>query len=271
MRSLLDNETKMLASIKTDKAKEKDLTEFLNHLRSSRGLSDFVTACVRACWETPNILRRAGYSQISSDMSKQRVEFIKSTEKSVSELYEKVNGIYRVAFQMYTLSQFNKRMNLEDKSKLILAAQFELQRFIKQLETTLGIGDISNTWDSSNTKMADVTELSDKVLEYIIHTYDGITAEIVEIMQPKTITTMQPMQEQTFGSGLSDKQTMPFKTVIDGQLDNTDINTNSVVNAQESTSKYNIVDKNTELGDEQQQLAISDEADWDALGAFIGD
>ena len=82
---------------------------------------------------------------------------------------------------------------------------------------------------------------------------------------------MQPMQEQAFGSGLSDKQTMPFKTVIDGQLDNTDINTNSVVNAQESTSKYNIVDKNTELGNKQQQLAISEEADWDALGAFIGD
>lgn len=271
MRELLDNETKMLASIKTDKAKEKDLTEFLNQLRSSRGLSDFVTACVRACWETPNILRRAGYSQVSSDMTKQRVEFIRDTERNISELYKKVNEIYRIAFQMYMLAQFNKRMNLEDKSKTILAAQFELQRFIKQLETTLGISNISNTWDSSNTKIADIAELGDKVLEYIIHTYDGIASEIVEVAQSKAITTMQPVTRQAFEAGLSNNQAMPFETVMDGQLDNTSITTSEIGNAQESTSKYNIVDKNTELGNERQQLAISEEADWDALSAFIGD
>lgn len=272
MIKLLDNDSKMLASIRTDKVKEKDLTNFLNKLRASRGLSDFATACVRACWENPSILRKAGYTQDLSDMTHQRVSFIHSIENEVSEAYKKINAIYDMALQTYVMAQFGKRMNLEEKSKLLLVAQFELQKSVKNIENALGFSGVLNSWDSNNSKLTDIEELGEKIFEYIVHTYAGEVQEIVDFKQSQQVVQVASVIQQQVGQTLSTTHEVKPETIRVGQQDNPMGMVNQGVCTQKPTPEYKEVDKENSLSaGGVQQLKMSDDADWSALDLFIGE
>lgn len=169
--------TKLNSILSLDVQKEKDLINFLERCRDSRRLGDFVTICVRACWENPKLLEECGYTINSRGLTEERIKYFSNLENELNKLASKIDKIYDMALKVYMLSLMGKKLGIEEQSLNTLKAQFILQ---KQLNEFKGILGIENTIYESD-RVLDVQAKADDMLEFIINSYDGIISELREV------------------------------------------------------------------------------------------
>lgn len=171
------DKAKLNSIVSLDTKKEKDLISFLEKCRDSRRLGDFVTICVRACWDNPKILEKSGYNINSNSLTAERIKYFKDIEDKLNNLVIKVNEIYDIAFKVYMLSLMGKKLGIEEQSLNTLKAQFILQKQLNEFRSILGIENLVYESD----KIADIQSKADDILEYIINSYDGIVTELKEV------------------------------------------------------------------------------------------
>lgn len=171
-----DFKVKLNSVLYLDEQKEADIIEQVESLKNRHKLGDFITACIRTCWENPEVFRKAGYSLSQFGLTDSRIKFFSNIERQLNELRAKVDKIYDLSLKTYTLAQFGKRLGLEEKSENCLRATFLIQRQVDELSSILGLSGINNVWESN--KLEVTSTKVDELLEFIIESYESITLEI---------------------------------------------------------------------------------------------
>lgn len=171
-----------IGSISLDTEKDKYIIEFIEKLKNSHKTQEFIKQLLSVAIESPELMNNQvefekvikQFERFSGNLPKD--QFIKSAEKEISNMQNKIDSIYEKVMEMYILSQFGKKNGLEDKSKNKLGAQFILQQQVNSLNKILGT-DINTEFISS--KVKDQTEWADGVLSYILDSYDGLIRETI--------------------------------------------------------------------------------------------
>lgn len=167
---------KLGATISFNKENERDIIAQLESLKKRHKLGEFISNAIRIVFEHPELLEEQDTSLEKFGLTENRQQFFDAISKEVNALKVKVDKIYKIATEIYTLTQFNKKIGLEERAKNILCAQFILQKQTRELCNILGVSQISSTYASE--KLFDINKNVDETLEFIINYYDGIVSEI---------------------------------------------------------------------------------------------
>ena len=169
-----------LGSLNFDPDKDKYIIEFLENLKSSRKLQEFLKVAIEIIVEEPEMLSSKvefenfirSFVQFSGALPKDR--FVQESKREIREMQRKIDSIYEKTMELYMLAQCGKRNGLEDKSKNTMSAQFIAQQQVNSLNKLLGT-DIMTEYASS--KVKDQTEWADKTVAFILDSYDGLIRE----------------------------------------------------------------------------------------------
>lgn len=172
----MDYKLKLGATLSFSGEQERDIVVQLESLKKRHKLGEFISASLRVIFENPEFAKEHGLSLGSYGLSDNRQEFFNAVTKKVNEMNTKVDEIYKMALQTYTLATFNKRIGVDDKSKNILMAQFILQKQMAEMCRILGVDTMGNSYEAN--KLFDVSKNVEDMVEFIINYYDGIASEI---------------------------------------------------------------------------------------------
>jgi hypothetical protein len=131
-----------------DDEQEKDIIVAIEQLNATHKTGQFVSHLLRLALENPDILevkngkceKGAIMRQMdAAGMSYDRKKFFNEVTKEVTEMKKKIDSIYDIAMQTYTLALMDKHLGLEEKSDNTLQASFILERQLKSLQDSLGV------------------------------------------------------------------------------------------------------------------------------------
>lgn len=188
-----------------DEEQEKDIIQLIESLNSSHKTGQFISNLIRLAVDNPELLEVQGgryrSKSIALDyiervgMSNNRRLFMDSMKNEVNTMKNKVDKIYEMTLNLMTLAQMNKYLELDNKSKNIMTANFILEKQLKELQDILGTKD---SVFASN-KIQDVEKIANEALEFIIESYDGIVKEFKQQVEVQTVTNVQtaPVEVQT--------------------------------------------------------------------------
>lgn len=157
---------------------ERDIVVQLESLKKRHKLGDFISSSLRVIFENPDFAQENGLNLNTFGLTDNRKEFFNAVLKKTDDMGFKIDEIYKMALQTYTLATFNKKIGLEDKSKNILMSQFILQKQLSDLCNLLGVDRVGNLYEAN--KLFDISKNVEDMLEFIITYYDGIISEIKE-------------------------------------------------------------------------------------------
>lgn len=206
-----------------DSEKEKDIISTIEKLNSCHKTGQFISSLIRIAFDCPEILKRTNNAVLMGDVLRQieqsgiqkdRAEFFDEITKQSTELKQKVDSVYNMVLQMYTLALMRKQLGLEDKSKNALIASFLLEQQLTELQNILGIR--LDTFESN--KITQVENKAKECLEYILNTYSDIVDELrsgisVPVVNSSVVTTVQAEKCDTIVSHNNTDDKTESKTV----------------------------------------------------------
>ena len=172
-------------SLTFDEEKEKDIVGLIEKMNSSHRTGQFISNMFRVVMDCPEIIEKSGdkesFGKVMNQMeccgaSAIRSKFISEMIKQIEDMKKKVDEIYERSVQLYILSKVGKQIGLEDKNNNILAAQFLLEKQMKELQDTLGVSLKDNVYASN--KLHDTKKIADNAFEYILESYYSIIDEM---------------------------------------------------------------------------------------------
>lgn len=176
-------EIKLGSTLVFDTEKEADLIKLVRTASSQHKLGEILSHLLRIYSENPDKLNESKSSltkliinMSNKGMTPERYSYFKKVDRELSEMRGKVDSIYDMCFEMYSLAQFGKRTGLEGKATNGLMAEFMLEKQLDELTEKLGVDNINNTFTSN--RVGDTKKKSKEVLEYIINSYDNIVDEL---------------------------------------------------------------------------------------------
>lgn len=230
-----DSSRRLGGTLDFDPNREKYIVDKINELSGSGQLSKYLQTLIRLAFETPEAIGRTDKlvnELIALGGTPCAREFFANGNKEIAEMHRKIDEIYNMCLQMYTLCQFGKVTGLEKKVENTAKAEFMLERQVDRLCDTLGIRDM-RLFESC--KITSVESKSADVLEFIINHYDGIVNEIKTEHTPMTITIPQIEQVNTVisksndtketdnsSNNSSDIETKPIDNAVNAQEDDAD-------------------------------------------------
>ena len=119
--------------LRFDPDREGYIVDKLDELSKSHRLSQFLMILIRLAFESPESIGRSERLIDSLDrmgMTPCAKEFFDQGRQEIASMQQKVDAIYEMCLQMYTLSQFGKTIGLEEKSKNMARAEFMCERQI---------------------------------------------------------------------------------------------------------------------------------------------
>ena len=182
-------------SLTFDAEKEADIIEFIEKLNSGHKTGQFISTLFRIAVDCPEILNKSNNSYALSAMVNQmnysglsaiRKKFVSEIVRQIDDMKAKVDSIYEKSVHIYMLGKMGKQLELDNKNDNILAAQFILERQLKELQDTLGVSLKDNVYASN--KLQNTKDVGDAAFEYIIESYYNIINEMKSnIMASKSL------------------------------------------------------------------------------------
>lgn len=259
-----------------DEEQEKDIIDVINNLNSRHKMGQFVSSLIRIALENPEMLNykdgRYENGAILNQMEKlgisyDRAVFFNKVTKEVNDMKNKVDKMYDMVMNMYILSQMGKHLGLEEKSENMLTANFLLEKQVKELQDTLGVGLNSSLFASNKTE--DTKKRAEDALEYILNTYDGIVTELnkrfeVQKIELPAITVGQPSGE-VGQSGAIGNVVVGQQNMQSGQQSGAVATTQTV-----DDTKADKLEDLLNLNKEEDEYIDFGDADLGALDNFFG-
>ena len=182
-------------SLTFDAEKEADIVEFIEKLNSGHKTGQFISTLFRIAIDCPEILNKTNNSYALSTAVNQmnysglsaiRKKFVSEIVRQIDDMKAKVDSIYEKSVHIYMLGKMGKQLELDNKNDNILAAQFILERQLKELQDTLGVSLKDNVYASN--KLQNTKDVGDAAFEYIIESYYNIINEMKSnIMASKSL------------------------------------------------------------------------------------
>lgn len=254
---------KLGATISFNKENERDIVAQLESLKKRHKLGEFISNAIRIVFEHPELLEEQDTSLEKFGLTDNRQQFFDAISKEVNSLRVKVDKIYKIATEIYTLTQFNKKIGLEERAKNILCAQFILQKQTRELCNILGVSQINSTYASE--KLFDIKKNVDETLEFIINYYDGIVSEIK--------TSVSGMDEQ-------ERKLLELKKSLKELEDSKYVQNVVSQNTQDKKEKVEVVaEKENKVEEEPEEITedseidgfdLAENADLAGMADFLG-
>lgn len=270
---MADHEIRLGAALKFDTEKEKDIIANVEELASHRKLGEFITTSIKIMMDNPELFRKYSSDIREYGISYERDRFFKQLDSRVSEMRKKIDSIYDMAYKVYTLALFGKRLGLDKRAESIMQAQFVLQRQTDAIVKELGLTSGGFTYDSN--KMEDIANRADSVLEYILDSYDSIIAELrssITVVGPMVVSQQSHVENRGDGSSV-------LRQPVVGEASNTINNIQNDNNNNQRKNQGSSYDNSSNLttgpvGDEMEDEVIDfggDGVDLSNLSSFLGD
>ena len=187
-----------------DDEQEQDIVKFIEELKKSHRIGQFLATIIRIVYDNPEILDKSNGQILDGPtvkkvndlgMSANRYQFMKSITKEVDDMKIKVDKVYELVSKTYELGLMGNHLAIDKKAKNDVLASFILQKQVKDLQDALGIQLTSSVFASNKTK--DLDEFAQEALEYIINSYSNIIGEIKQIKDTQQIVVQQPQSTAT--------------------------------------------------------------------------
>ncbi|MBR1454032.1 MAG: hypothetical protein IJ593_05255 [Lachnospiraceae bacterium] len=172
------NEVCFSTNIKLNKNRDSAVIDRIKKMTSSGNWGVFLSTLVRATFENPEIAVKnedAINEIIKYGGTPVMKEFYAEKTREVKEMHSKIDKIYDMCLDMYTMSKFGKTQGFDKKLDNMATAQFIAERQLKELTETLGILDLS---PYESTKKDIMIDKAEQALELIITRYSDIVTEI---------------------------------------------------------------------------------------------
>lgn len=256
---------KLGATLVLDKEKEKDTIKQLEKLRSRHKLGEFISQCLRVVFENRELAEKCGLNMDRYGLTDNRKQFYEAVNKEVKQMNNKIDAIYDMAYRTYTLTQFNKKIGIEEKSKNILQAQFLLQKQMREMCNVLGIENITQVYESN--KMYNLEKNVDETLEFIINYYDGIINELKENIEE--VKYIHEEHSRRYKEEPVIKEVQNIENNSDMRGNSIKESTNNIEDTDNTDEDDEVIDFGLDNSKEQAQAVEFDTSDMSALLDFI--
>lgn len=169
----MEYKVKLGATLTFDFEIEKDIVAQVEKLKSQHKLGEFISNALRVVFEHPELLEKEAKSLEDFKLTDNRKLFHEYVEDKIEKTAVKINETYKLAYELHSLAKFNKKFDMYETSKNILASQFTLAKQVEDLKKILGVTTLEQT-----VNLHKVNTNIDDVLEYIIMCHGEIVEEI---------------------------------------------------------------------------------------------
>ena len=169
----MEYKVKLGATLTFDFEIEKDIVAQVEKLKSQHKLGEFISNALRVVFEHPELLEKEAKSLEDFKLTDNRKLFHEYVEDKIEKTAVKINETYKLAYELHSLAKFNKKFDMYETSKNILASQFILAKQVEDLKKILGVTTLEQT-----VNIHKVNTNIDDVLEYIIMCHGEIVEEI---------------------------------------------------------------------------------------------
>jgi hypothetical protein len=169
----VEYKVKLGATLTFDFEIEKDIVAQVEKLKSQHKLGEFISNALRVVFEHPELLEKEAKSLEDFKLTDNRKLFNEYVEDKIEKTAVKINETYKLAYELHSLAKFNKKFDMYETSKNILASQFILAKQVEDLKKILGVTTLEQT-----VNLHKVNTNIDDVLEYIIMCHGEIVEEI---------------------------------------------------------------------------------------------
>ena len=169
----MEYKVKLGATLTFDFEIEKDIVAQVEKLKSQHKLGEFISNAIRVVFEHPELLEKEAKSLEDFKLTDNRKLFHEYVEDKIEKTAVKINETYKLAYELHSLAKFNKKFDMYETSKNILASQFILAKQVEDLKKILGVTTLEQT-----VNLHKVNTNIDDVLEYIIMCHGEIVEEI---------------------------------------------------------------------------------------------
>lgn len=169
----MEYKVKLGATLTFDFEIEKDIVAQVEQLKSQHKLGEFISNALRVIFEHPELLEKEAKSLEDFKLTDNRKLFHEYVEDKIEKTAIKINETYKLAYELHSLAKFNKKFDMYETSKNILASQFILAKQVEDLKKLLGVATLEQT-----VNLHKVNANIDDVLEYIIMCHGEIVEEI---------------------------------------------------------------------------------------------
>lgn len=259
----MEYKVKLGATLTFDFEIEKDIVAQVEKLKSQHKLGEFISNALRVVFEHPELLEKEAKSLEDFKLTDNRKLFHEYVEDKIEKTAVKINETYKLAYELHSLAKFNKKFDMYETSKNILASQFILAKQVEDLKKILGVTTLEQT-----VNLHKVNTNIDDVLEYIIMCH----GEIVEEIRGNATGRNAYLEKLEELNSLLDKHKEEEVAVITENQSNTgktsDIDAGNKKEMEEST---NIQENtaNTEEDEEIDGFGLSDDADLAGLVSVL--
>lgn len=242
---------------------ERDIVANIEKLKSQHRLGEFISNCIRVALDNPELLEKNNTSLESFKLTDNRKKFMDATKIEISKVASKIEETYKLAYEMYTLAKFNKKFDLYNSSKNVIASQFILAKQVEDLKKLLGVVTLEQT---VNLHKVDLS--TDDILEYIILAHQ----EIIDELKENTGTFNQIDKFDKYDKKLDELNSLLDKHSIYSK----ETNENKVISEYSSEPIGNSKDTKNNQDDSNDILAdfggfkMSDNADLAGLADLLG-
>lgn len=259
----MEYKVKLGATLTFDFEIEKDIVAQVEKLKSQHKLGEFISNALRVVFEHPELLEKEAKSLEDFKLTDNRKLFHEYVEDKIEKTAVKINETYKLAYELHSLAKFNKKFDMYETSKNILASQFILAKQVEDLKKILGVTTLEQT-----VNLHKVNTNIDDVLEYIIMCH----GEIVEEIRGNTTGRNAYLEKLEELNSLLDKHKEEEVAVITENQSNkgktSDIEASNKKEMEESThvSENNA---STEEDEEIDGFGLSDDADLAGLVSVL--
>lgn len=174
--------------IKLDASREQYVQDKIKELAKSCKLGEYLTALIRISMSDPtNSGANEEFIQsvIDLGMTGETKKFLDKCYDELAEMHSKIDAVYNMCVDMYTLVKFKGMLGLDSAVKAPAASEFMCKRLINKFCQSLDIDDYT-LFESD--KLGNIDETSDRALEYILENYGDIVNELKAYRTVETVT-----------------------------------------------------------------------------------
>ncbi len=207
--------------IKLDASREQYVQYKIKELAKSGKLGEYLTALIRISMSDPTNSGASDdfiQSVIDLGMTGETKKFLDKCSEELADMHSKVDAVYRMCVDMYTLVKFKGMLGLDNAVKAPAASEFMCKRLINKFCQSLDIDDYT-LFESD--KVRSIEDTADKALEYILESHGDIVEELKTYRTVETITAEHKEEAPVIANNAVSNNTVQNSELekVDGNAD----------------------------------------------------
>jgi hypothetical protein len=258
----VEYKVKLGATLTFDFEIEKDIVAQVEKLKSQHKLGEFISNALRVVFEHPELLEKEAKSLEDFKLTDNRKLFHEYVEDKIEKTAVKINETYKLAYELHSLAKFNKKFDMYETSKNILASQFILAKQVEDLKKILGVTTLEQT-----VNLHKVNTNIDDVLEYIIMCH----GEIVEEIRGNATGRNAYLEKLEELNSLLDKHKEEEAVITENQSNTGKTSDIDASNKKEMEESTNVSENNASIEEDEEidGFGLSDDADLAGLVSVL--